>query len=167
MNVKANFRKATTKNAGKEILGAVGGSIIYSMLPTFLGMSGWGGFAVAALGTWGVGVLLDNVGMQYAAAGMSGLHLIYTNGQETVKNITGNYIWRFDTAAPAPPSGGVLNGLRDVTVALPGGVSAKGYFANDLPSNGGGMSDYGNNIGVNAAAMGVGRFGSRGLPAVR
>jgi hypothetical protein len=144
MNVKANLRKATSKDAFVQLGWAAGGAVIYAALPTAFKMSGWGALLVAILATWGVGAIFGLPGMQTAAVGMGVMHLFYTHGQDVSQKAFNSPIWRFDTTAPIPTSNGVSDG-QYVQLPMRGEV-AYAQRPTELPAPQqlvqGGMQDY-------------------------
>lgn len=101
INVKANLKKAVSRESLKDLGWATLGAISYTLLPTTIKQNGTIGLLIAGGGTWLVGAIFGLKGMQMAAAGITAAHLMYVHANEHVEKLFGRPIWSYNTTAPA------------------------------------------------------------------
>lgn len=147
--VVANFKKNTRKEVLMNDFGAVTAAVPYVILPTVVGLNGWGAFALAVGGTWLLGAIFDIPQWRQGAAAIGSAHLCYTVFAGAIEKVMPHPLWRLE--------GGLngLWGLSDNTPSMPlqagstvtttpDGYQVQSYKqlteATTIPDNG--MADY-------------------------
>jgi len=105
MNVKKNLKEATKGQSIKDaLIGAVFGSVIYTVLPTALKLKGPAAVAVGALSTWGAGAVTGQKGLQVAGFVLPAVHMTYVYGNKVVMEILKRPIYRYDAGGTSTPT---------------------------------------------------------------
>lgn len=143
INVRANFRKAVSKESLKDLGWAGLGGVAYTLLPTVIKQNGITGLLIAAGGTWLLGAVFGLKGMQMAAAGAMAAHLMYVHGNEYVEKALGQPIWSYGASGDgAVPAKTAMGGLASYVQNPYTGETIAAQSATDLPALPGGVNDY-------------------------
>lgn len=98
----SNIKKNTAPSVWKQLGYVVLGGIFYPVLPTAIqgifkiDMSGWKGVLTGGLGGVALGAALDKPAMSAGAAGAAITHIMYVKANDTIGELLGTPIFRFD-----------------------------------------------------------------------
>jgi len=127
IDFEKNFKKSTTETEiTKDLWGLLAG-LTWLLPASFLKLSGWGGFALASVGTWLTGALFDIEAMRRSALAVGAVHLLYSKGSKTIQDSLNVSLWRMGeeftetpkTTPPVTDKVGSLRGLSNNNINLP------------------------------------------------
>jgi len=118
IDFQKNFKKSTAEaEITKDLWGLLAG-LTWLLPASFLKLSGWGGFALASVGTWLTGALFDIEAMRRSALAVGAVHLLYSKGSKTIQDNLNVSLWRMgeeftETPAKVEEKVGSLRGLSN------------------------------------------------------
>ncbi|MFN8359299.1 MAG: hypothetical protein U0264_05230 [Candidatus Kapaibacterium sp.] len=95
-NIRANIKTGFGKDALIDDATALGAPLLYTLVPTLLGLQGWLAMFVGFIVPYGLGKLFNIPGMVHAAIGIAGTHLMYSKGQRFVVQMFSKPIWTLE-----------------------------------------------------------------------
>lgn len=122
INFEKNFKTASSKKeVMKDVWGLLAG-LTWLLPASFLKLDGWGGFALASVGTWLTGALFNIEAMRRSALAIGAVHLLYSKGSKTIQDNLKVDLWRMGgeftdvtlaTNGTTTPPTGSLRGLSN------------------------------------------------------
>lgn len=135
INFEKNFKMASSKKeVMKDAWGLLAG-LTWLIPASLLKLEGWGGFAVASIGTWLTGALFNIEAMRRSALAVGAVHLLYSKGTKTIKDNLNVDLWRMGTEfTDVTPTTPPVTGLRGLSNNMYPQVQA-GSQVMQLPSH--------------------------------
>lgn len=144
-NLKQNFKAGFSKNSVIDDGLALLSPVLYTVVPTLFGLSGWTGLLVGFSVPYLLGKALNVPSMCHAAVGIAGQHIMYVKGNGTVNQVLGKPIWAFGdgnnslTPSTSPAvstaiTGQTVQGLADYQTITAGGQTFAAYNPAEIAS---------------------------------
>lgn len=142
-NFKVNLKKGFAKDSLIDDACALGAPVLYTILPTVLGLSGWMAMFVGFIVPYGLGKLFNIPSLGHAAIGIAITHLIYSKGGKTVNDLLSKPIWTLGTGTGydsqvsntpilQPGTEATMNGLQDVQFINAGNEQLQAYNPEEI-----------------------------------
>lgn len=113
--IRQNFKHSVSKNELTDDATALLAVIPWILPATFFGLNGWMGLLVSFASTWGLGAMFNIPGLRRGAWALAAVQIVYANFSQTITDVTGKPVWRFDT------QGGVTTlPTADISTQSPG-----------------------------------------------